>query len=152
MDARYYAVNDRPVALVPTPDGGLDCLVFDFATASMVPDRSYFARVSGTGIGKDVDALTEDEFADAVARWCRDLLHEYERTPIAWEPTGDAATPYRYRLRDRTLTLRANDGGGAAFTLLSENNEVGDVAEWPPAWERPLRLVRRQGLEPEPED
>ena len=37
--ARYYAVNDRPVAVVPTADGGADCVVFDFATGELVPDR-----------------------------------------------------------------------------------------------------------------
>ena len=65
---RYYAVNDRPVALVGTPDGGMDALVYDFATGEMVPDRSYFARVVDVGIGKDVDSLTAEEFDAAVAR------------------------------------------------------------------------------------
>lgn len=58
----YYAVNDRPVKLVELPDGGLDALVYDFATGELVADRSYFARVSETGIGKDVDQLTAEEF------------------------------------------------------------------------------------------
>ncbi|HVF03478.1 MAG TPA: hypothetical protein VNA20_01440 [Frankiaceae bacterium] len=64
---RYYAVNDRPVALVPTPDGGLDALVYDFASGELVPDRSYFFKVVDTGIGKDVDALTREEFDARVA-------------------------------------------------------------------------------------
>ena len=67
--ARYYAVNDRPVALVRTADGGEDCVVFDFATGELVPDRSYFEHLI-PGSGKDVDALTEAEFAIRLAA-CR---------------------------------------------------------------------------------
>ena len=63
---RFYAVNDRPVALVPTADGGEDCVVFDFATGEMLPDRSYFEYVTA-GSGRDVDALTEAEFESRLA-------------------------------------------------------------------------------------
>jgi hypothetical protein len=66
---RFYAVNDRPVALVPTADGGEDCVVFDFATGEMRPDRSYFEYVT-PGSGRDVDALTEAEFEGRLAA-CR---------------------------------------------------------------------------------
>lgn len=66
-EPRYYAVNDRPVALVPTADGGLDALAYDFATGELVPDRSCFAAISEHGF-KDVDSLTEEEFHAAVAR------------------------------------------------------------------------------------
>lgn len=75
---RHYAVNDRPVKLVLLPSGELDALVFDFATGELVPDRSYFARVSETGIGKDVDQLTESEFDTLVAELRRSLS---ERRP-----------------------------------------------------------------------
>jgi hypothetical protein len=67
--SRFYAVNDRPVAVVPTAEGGSDCVVFDFATGELVPDRSYFAFLI-PGSGKDVDALTEGEFAARLAT-CR---------------------------------------------------------------------------------
>jgi hypothetical protein len=67
--SRFYLVNDRPVAVVPTPDGGADCVVFDFATGELVPDRSYFDYLI-PGSGKDVDALTEAEFEDRLAA-CR---------------------------------------------------------------------------------
>jgi hypothetical protein len=67
--SRFYAVNDRPVAVVPTADGGADCMVFDFATGEMVSDRSYFGYVT-PGSGKDVDVLTEAEF-DARLAACR---------------------------------------------------------------------------------
>jgi hypothetical protein len=66
---RYYLVNDRPVAIVPTRNGGADCVVFDFATGELVPDRSYFAYLI-PGSGKDVDVLTEAEFEARLAA-CR---------------------------------------------------------------------------------
>lgn len=64
--SRFYAVNDRLVAVVPAADGGADCVVFDFATGEMGPDRSYFGYVT-PGSGKDVDALTEAEFEARLA-------------------------------------------------------------------------------------
>src|SRR5438876_4398595 len=63
----YYAVSDRPVKIVEMPNGGVDALVFDFATGSFLSDRSYFARVAETGIGKDVDQLTVRQFQELVA-------------------------------------------------------------------------------------
>jgi hypothetical protein len=60
-DTRYYAVNDRPVAVVAMADGGADCLVFDFATGELVPDRAYFEYLI-PGAGKDTDVLTKAEF------------------------------------------------------------------------------------------
>jgi hypothetical protein len=65
---RYYAVNDRPVAVVPTADGGEDCVVFDFATGELVPDRAYFGYLA-PGSGKDVDALTAAEFEARLAAY-----------------------------------------------------------------------------------
>ena len=62
----FYAVNDRPVAIVPLPGGGVDCLVYEHATGNLVPDRSYFAHVT-PGSGKDVDAFTADQFARLLA-------------------------------------------------------------------------------------
>ena len=67
--SRFYTVNDRPVGVVPTPDGGADCVVFDFATGELVPDRSYFGHVT-PGSGEDVEALTEAEFEARLAA-CR---------------------------------------------------------------------------------
>jgi hypothetical protein len=52
--------------VVPTAQGGTDCLVFDFAMGEMVPDRSYFGYVT-PGSGKDVDVLTEAEFEARLA-------------------------------------------------------------------------------------
>jgi hypothetical protein len=67
--SRFYTVNDRPVAVAPTADGGADCLVFDFATGEMAPDRAYFARVT-PGSGADTEVLTEAEFQVRLAA-CR---------------------------------------------------------------------------------
>jgi hypothetical protein len=66
--SKFYAVNDRPVAVVPTTDGGTDCVVFDFATGELVPDRSYFEYLA-PGSGKDVDALTEAGFEARLASY-----------------------------------------------------------------------------------
>ena len=59
--ARFYAVNDRPVALVETPNG-TECLVFDFVSGNLIPDRSYAAEVAGG----DHEELTQQEFAHVV--------------------------------------------------------------------------------------
>ena len=72
----YYAVNDRPVKIVELPDGGADALVFEAATGRFIPDRSYFGRVLETGIGKDIDQLTEAEF-EALATALRPLLRAH---------------------------------------------------------------------------
>jgi hypothetical protein len=68
--SRFYAVNDRPVVIVRLPNGGEDCLVYDFASGELLPDRSYFEQVV-PGSGKDVDSLSEAEFAERV-----DALHD----------------------------------------------------------------------------
>jgi hypothetical protein len=94
--SRFYAVNDRPVAIVPAADGGADCLVFDFATGEMIPDRSYFGYVT-PGSGKDVDELTDAEFDDRVARYRA-------------EAGGRAAA----KLRDWAEQLCTVTGGAAA--------------------------------------
>jgi hypothetical protein len=64
--SRFYLVNDRPVAVVPTRDGGADCLAFDFVTGELLPNRSYFEYLT-PGSRRDVDVLTETEFAARLA-------------------------------------------------------------------------------------
>jgi hypothetical protein len=59
-------VNDRPVKIVGTADGGADCLVLDWASGSFVPDRSYFSRTL-PGDFKDVDAVTPQQMDRIVA-------------------------------------------------------------------------------------
>jgi len=54
--------------VVPVPGGGLDCVVFDFATGELVPDRAYFGYVM-PGSGKDVEVLSEAEFGARLAAY-----------------------------------------------------------------------------------
>jgi hypothetical protein len=60
--ARFYAVNDRPVALVESPSGTAECLVFDFVSGNLIPDRSYLTEVAGG----EHEELTQQEFAHLV--------------------------------------------------------------------------------------
>jgi hypothetical protein len=134
----YYAVNDRPVQIVELPDGGCDALVFDFVTGSFVPDRSYFARVLETGIGKDVDQLGEAEFETLVAGLRRSVSEKHRSTATVWEATGDGELPYRAEIGGRTFTLRVNDfPAEPLYTLLVDGHEVEDLEDWPSAWVRP---------------
>lgn len=134
----YYAVNDRPVQIVELPSGGADALIFDFATGGFVPDRSYFGRVSDTGIGKDVDQLTAEEFHRLVAALRRPIAARRRATPLVWERTGDGEFPYRIQVKGSTLTLRVNDfPAEPLYTLLVDGQEVEDLEDWPPAWVRP---------------
>jgi hypothetical protein len=63
--AQFYAVNDRPVKLVPTDDGGLDVQVLNMRTGQFERDMSYLSRCLG-GEG-DVDTFgSEAEFDEYV--------------------------------------------------------------------------------------
>lgn len=130
---RYYAVNDRPVALVPTADGGLDALVFDFATGALTPDRRYFSRTVDVGVGKDVDALSAAEFAAAVERLRRELLTRYAETPLLW--TADGAGGALCTMGERQLAVRAGTDT-STWTLVVDGHELGELPAWPPAWRR----------------
>lgn len=61
----FYLVNDRPVKLLETPDGGLTVLVYNWKTGEFDRDMSYLSRCSEPG--KDVDKLTESDFNQYVA-------------------------------------------------------------------------------------
>lgn len=86
----HYLVNDRPVMLVETADGGGDCLVLDWATGSFVPDRSYFGRTMG-GIGKDVDAPSPEEMAWHVADRRAAIVRRMAERLAAARPTDGTA-------------------------------------------------------------
>ena len=60
--ARFYAVNDRPVALVEGPTGNPECLVFDFVSGNLIPDRGYLEEVTGGAH----EELTQQQFAHLV--------------------------------------------------------------------------------------
>ena len=146
---RYYAVNDRPVQIVALPDGGADALVFDFATGSFVPDRSSFARVAGTGIGKDVDRLDAVAFQRLVATLRLPIAARWRASPLVWERTGDGEYPYRTRASECTLTLRVNDfPAEPLYTLLVDGQEIEDLEDWPPAWVRPNRTSPTDPTDP----
>ncbi|MBA3394504.1 MAG: hypothetical protein H0T89_17800 [Deltaproteobacteria bacterium] len=133
---RYYAVNDRPVKIVPLPDGSSDCLVFDFATGGFVVDRDYFTHVT-PGSGKDVDALDEAQFARIVAQRRDDAFQRRREAPIEWQ-IGTGPTPsYRASWNGRSYTLRLNPPGGPTYTLLVGDQEVETFQAWPPAWKKP---------------
>lgn len=134
----FYLVNDRPVKLVLTLGGGLDALVFDWKSGAFLPDRSYFAKVSEVGIGKDVDSLAEGEFGQRVLELRRPIVRRLIEAPIAWEATDDAETPYRAAWDDRTFTVRINDfPAEPLYTLIAEGDELADLEDWPAAWVRP---------------
>ncbi|MBI5834246.1 MAG: hypothetical protein HZB16_18275 [Armatimonadetes bacterium] len=60
----FYTVNDRPVQLVPTGDGGLDVLALDMVTGRFVRAMNYLSRCIG-GAG-DVDSITTQAEFDAL--------------------------------------------------------------------------------------
>lgn len=133
---RFYTVNDRPVKIVPLPDGGSDCLVFDFATGGFVVDRDYFTYVT-PGSGKDVDALDEARFARIVAQRRDEAFQRRREAPIEWQ-VGIGATPsYRASWNGRSYTLRMNPPGGPTYTLLVGDQEVETFQTWPSAWKKP---------------
>lgn len=128
-ETAYYAVNDRPVKIVPTPDGGADCLVFDFATGGFTPDRRYLSQVL-PGSGKDVDKLSEQEFAALVEARRTEAFQRRRETPIAWQRTGDG---YAAEVKGRSYVVRE---AGGALTLFVDGREVETLAGWPEAWTR----------------
>lgn len=62
---QYYAVNDRPVKMIATPEGGRDVLVMNMKTGEFERDMSYGYQIHEPG--KDVDQFTEPEFNEYVA-------------------------------------------------------------------------------------
>ncbi len=72
--SKFYAVHDRPIAVVETPTGSTECLVFDFVSGNLIPDRSYMSELSPDS-GREVDELTQQEFTRLVAEKRADVLH-----------------------------------------------------------------------------
>lgn len=133
---RFYAVNDRPCAMVSTPSGGADMLVLDMRTGALVPDRSYFLRVSEPG--KDVDSLTSEQF-DALVSEIRQRIVAFRlEQAIEWEATGDGEFPYAANLDGHRHTVRINDfPAEPLYTLLVEDQVLTDLDDWPTPWRRP---------------
>jgi hypothetical protein len=64
--SEYYAINDRPVKLVPTEEGGMDVLVLNWKTGDFERDMSYLSRCYDPS--QDVDQFTEAQFNDYIAQ------------------------------------------------------------------------------------
>lgn len=150
---KFYTVNDRPVAVLPTADGGADCVVFDFATGELTPDRAYFAHVT-PGSGKDVEALAEAEFearlaifrAEAGARAAAQVRGWAQRLRAAEGAAAEVATALGLTgtvVRDGSVTVDPPPPGYSAVTVTSEPRRVS--VQLRPAG----RLLTRQILDTE---
>lgn len=64
---RYFIVGARPVALVPTADGGLDCLALDWQSGQMTRNLAYLTRCVGPHPDVEVDEVDETAFREALA-------------------------------------------------------------------------------------
>lgn len=135
----YYAVNDRPVKLVETTDGGLDALAFDWKTGGFVPDRSYFSAISEHGF-KDVDQLSAEQFEALVSSLRQPIAEKLHAAPLVWEPTGDGEFPYRTKVGEQVLTIRVNDfPAEPLYSVLVGGEAIEDLDDWPAAWKKPTR-------------
>lgn len=57
--------------------------------------------------------------------------------PISWSKTDDPDYPYTAVINDRIWRLRINDfPEQALYTLLIDEQEVGDLEDWPRRWSR----------------
>jgi hypothetical protein len=153
--SRFYLVNDRPVAVVPTWDGGEDCVAFDFATGELLPDRSYF-RYLIPGSGKDVDVVTQTEFAaqlavyraEAGARAVTELRQWAERLCLTAGQAADLGSALGPFKRDRgdDVRLELPPGGYSRISITVDKQRTGRVRiELRPAG----RLLTREILDAE---
>ncbi len=132
---RFYAVNDRPVKLVKLDNGGVDAVVFDFATGGWKSDPEYFSKISDGG---DVDSLNENDFQKLVAQTRRLSAQKRHAAPIEWAHTGDGEFPYTASVGGRTLRIRVNDfPAEPLYTLIVEGEDIEDLDDWPSAWKKP---------------
>lgn len=135
---RYYAVNDRPIKLVRLPDGGVDALAFHWESGAFVADRSYFPRISATGIGKDVDQLSEADFLRIISGLRQPILERLLVNRVAWEASGNGEYPYVAHIGDQTYSIRVNDfPAEPLYTLLVGEDPLADLDDWPVAWTKP---------------
>lgn len=61
----YFAIDDRPVKVVATPEGGMDVLILNPATGKLERDMAYLARCFEPG--QAVQRLSEAEFQARIA-------------------------------------------------------------------------------------
>ena len=70
----YYAVNDRPVKMLPTADGGRTVLVMNMKTGEFERDMSYLSRCYNPE--QDVDEFSEEEFNQYVEKLRSEILNK----------------------------------------------------------------------------
>ncbi len=56
----FFVINDRPVKVVATPDGGMDVLILNMATGDLEGNIDYLAQCFEPG--QNVQRITEEEF------------------------------------------------------------------------------------------
>lgn len=76
---RHCIVGRRPVKLVETADGGLDCLVYDWDRGGFVRDMGYLHRAALPDA--EVEVVTAAEFETAVAALERERRRRDRRGP-----------------------------------------------------------------------
>lgn len=69
----YYAVNDRPVKIVPTANGGGTVLVMNWETGKFESDMSYLSRCYDPD--QDVDQFSEQSFNQYVEELRREIVN-----------------------------------------------------------------------------
>lgn len=70
----YYAVNDRPVKIIPTLDGGMDVLVMNLKTGKFERDIDYLPY--GSEAWKDIDKFSEEQFERYVEELRRKITNK----------------------------------------------------------------------------
>lgn len=73
-EPEYYAVNDRPVKMIPTPDGGRTVLVMNMKTGEFERDISYLSRCYNPDL--DVDQFSEVEFNQYIEQLRNEILNK----------------------------------------------------------------------------
>lgn len=70
-EVEYYTVNDLPIKMVPTTDGGRRVLVMNLDTGDFESDMSYLSRCYNPE--QDVDRLSEAMFDRYVTKLRRGI-------------------------------------------------------------------------------
>lgn len=134
---RFYTVNDRPVALLATPEGGQQAYAYDYASAQLRADPAMFERISD--VGGDVQSLSRADWGSALA----DLLSE---ATVRWNGTDDGEYPYRYEMGSLSWRIRIGDFPEEALYHLvldgpastDQAIEVLSLDDWPASWAKPV--------------
>jgi hypothetical protein len=65
----FAIVGARPVTLLRTDNGGVDCLALDWETGELVRNMNYLSRVVAGDT--EVDYVSEADFRAAIDRICQ---------------------------------------------------------------------------------